>query len=179
MSYICLINSNNEFLFHLQSVGIKVNPIYLLMPTTLCCSYAFVLPVGTAPNTIVYGASGMKTITMVRPAWKPLLWWGLHENITMVRPAWKPSLWWGLHENHHYGEACMKTLLWWNLHENHYYGEACMKTITMVRPAWKPLLWWDLHENHYYGETCMKTITLVRLAWKHYIMTHSTDWEPE
>ena len=35
------------------------------MPTALCCSYAFMLPVATPPNAIAFGAAGMTTFTMV------------------------------------------------------------------------------------------------------------------
>jgi sodium-dependent dicarboxylate transporter 2/3/5 len=45
---------------------LRINPIYLMLPVTLCCSYAFMLPVATPPNAIVYSASGMKTSEMVR-----------------------------------------------------------------------------------------------------------------
>lgn len=48
------------------SLGIRVNPIYLMLPASLCCSYAFMLPVATAPNAIVFGAAGMRTMTMVK-----------------------------------------------------------------------------------------------------------------
>ncbi|CAG0890710.1 unnamed protein product [Darwinula stevensoni] len=47
---------------------VKVNPIYLMLPATVACSYAFMLPVATAPNAIVYEATQMKTISMVRNA---------------------------------------------------------------------------------------------------------------
>ncbi|CAG0896408.1 unnamed protein product [Darwinula stevensoni] len=45
---------------------IKVNPLYLMMPATVACSYAFMLPVATAPNAIVYEATQMKTISMIK-----------------------------------------------------------------------------------------------------------------
>ena len=43
-----------------------VNPMYLMLPTTLTCSYAFMLPVATAPNAIVHQAGGLKTGDMIR-----------------------------------------------------------------------------------------------------------------
>ena len=47
------------------AVSLRIHPLYLLLPVTLSCSYAFMLPVATPPNAIVYSASGMKTTEMV------------------------------------------------------------------------------------------------------------------
>ena len=44
----------------------KVNPLYLMIPATVTCSYAFMLPVATPPNAIAHEASGMKTTQMMR-----------------------------------------------------------------------------------------------------------------
>ncbi|XP_076062935.1 Na(+)/citrate cotransporter-like [Oratosquilla oratoria] len=48
------------------AVGIDVNPLYLMLPATVCCSYAFMLPVATPPNAIVYGVANMKSSEMLR-----------------------------------------------------------------------------------------------------------------
>ncbi|CAG0889918.1 unnamed protein product [Darwinula stevensoni] len=45
---------------------VKVNPLYLMLPSTVACSYAFALPVATPPNAIVFEASQMKTTTMMK-----------------------------------------------------------------------------------------------------------------
>ncbi|XP_046386160.1 solute carrier family 13 member 5 isoform X1 [Ischnura elegans] len=79
VSVICLITtfatevtSNtaiaNIFLPVLGEVSkvIHQHPLYLMMPTTLCCSYAFMLPVATPPNAIVVAVSKMKTVDMMR-----------------------------------------------------------------------------------------------------------------
>jgi sodium-dependent dicarboxylate transporter 2/3/5 len=42
------------------------NPLYLMMTAAVTCSYAFMLPVATAPNAIVFGASTMKTVDMMK-----------------------------------------------------------------------------------------------------------------
>ncbi|XP_011495412.1 PREDICTED: protein I'm not dead yet-like, partial [Ceratosolen solmsi marchali] len=36
-----------------MSVSIKIDPLYLMIPSTIICSYAFRLPFGTPPNAIV------------------------------------------------------------------------------------------------------------------------------
>ena len=52
-------------LLSLSSV-LGINPLYLMLPTTLVSSLAFFLPVSTAPNAIVHAASGMRTYDMMR-----------------------------------------------------------------------------------------------------------------
>ncbi|XP_069938959.1 Na(+)/citrate cotransporter isoform X2 [Cherax quadricarinatus] len=47
------------------AINIQVNPIYLMLPATVCCSYAFMLPVATPPNAIVFGAANMRTTQMM------------------------------------------------------------------------------------------------------------------
>ena len=43
-----------------------VNPLSLMLPATVTCSYAFMLPVATPPNAIAHEASGMTTTQMMR-----------------------------------------------------------------------------------------------------------------
>ncbi len=54
------------FPLHFQSSALKLNPLFLMLPATVSCSFAFMMPVATPPNAIVYTASGMRTIDMVR-----------------------------------------------------------------------------------------------------------------
>lgn len=49
-----------------MSAAIHINPLYLMLPATLCCSYAFMLPVATPPNAIVVAASNMRTLDMMK-----------------------------------------------------------------------------------------------------------------
>ena len=44
-----------------MAVTMCINPIYLTLPAGIACSYAFALPVATAPNAIVFGHSTMTT----------------------------------------------------------------------------------------------------------------------
>merc|ERR1719397_1389748 len=49
-----------------MAVTMCINPIYLTLPAGIVCSYAFALPVATAPNAIVFGHSSMKTTDMMK-----------------------------------------------------------------------------------------------------------------
>lgn len=42
-----------------------VNPLYLMIPTTVVCSYAFMLPVATPPNAVAFESGNMRTFDMV------------------------------------------------------------------------------------------------------------------
>jgi len=44
----------------------EINPLYLMIPATISCSYAFILPVATPPNAIVFSASKMKSSDMIK-----------------------------------------------------------------------------------------------------------------
>jgi len=48
------------------SMTICQNPLYLIMTAAVTSSYAFMLPVATAPNAIVFGASSMTTAHMMK-----------------------------------------------------------------------------------------------------------------
>ena len=51
--------------FVLQAVGIRVHPVYILLPAAVACSFAFMLPVGTPPNTIAFSYGYLKVFDMV------------------------------------------------------------------------------------------------------------------
>ncbi|CAH2278167.1 solute carrier family 13 member 1 [Pelobates cultripes] len=46
--------------------AISVNPLYILIPTTLCTSFAFLLPVANPPNAIVYSYGHLQVMDMVK-----------------------------------------------------------------------------------------------------------------
>lgn len=48
------------------AVSIKVNPLLLMLPATFSASLAFMLPVATPPNAIVFGTNKIKVMQMVK-----------------------------------------------------------------------------------------------------------------
>ncbi|MCC9658880.1 SLC13 family permease [Rhodopirellula halodulae] len=48
------------------SIEVGLPPALLMLPGTISCSCAFMLPVATAPNVIVFGAGGIRTDEMAR-----------------------------------------------------------------------------------------------------------------
>ena len=46
-----------------KSIG--TNPLFLMIPATITCSYAFMPPVAMPPNAAVYSASGMNTSEII------------------------------------------------------------------------------------------------------------------
>ncbi|KAL8221220.1 UNVERIFIED_CONTAM: hypothetical protein K2H54_061533 [Gekko kuhli] len=46
--------------------AIFVNPLYILIPSTLCTSFAFLLPVSNPPNAIVFSYGHLNVIDMVK-----------------------------------------------------------------------------------------------------------------
>ncbi|XP_050692843.1 solute carrier family 13 member 2-like isoform X2 [Eriocheir sinensis] len=48
------------------ALNINVNPLYLMLPAAVCCSYAFMLPVATPPNAIVFSVADMKSSEMMK-----------------------------------------------------------------------------------------------------------------
>ena len=48
------------------AVAIKINPLFLMIPATISCSFAFMLPVATPPNAIIFGTNRIKIAEMVR-----------------------------------------------------------------------------------------------------------------
>ncbi|KAB7499348.1 Solute carrier family 13 member 4 [Armadillidium nasatum] len=43
-----------------------INPLYFLLPISICCSYGFILPVATSPNAIIYYSSSLKLYDMIK-----------------------------------------------------------------------------------------------------------------
>ena len=50
------------------ALDLKLNPLLLMVPPVVAVSYAFLLPVSTGVNTIVYTVSGLTTAQFARDA---------------------------------------------------------------------------------------------------------------
>jgi len=48
------------------SVAIKQSPLLLMIPGTISCSYAFMLPVATPPNAVIFAYGHFKVLDMVK-----------------------------------------------------------------------------------------------------------------
>ncbi|KAM3617829.1 uncharacterized protein V6R79_011686 [Siganus canaliculatus] len=49
-----------------MAIRVSVNPLYFMIPTTIGCSYAFMLPVSTPPNSIAFASGHLMVKDMVR-----------------------------------------------------------------------------------------------------------------
>ncbi|XP_051525216.1 Na(+)/dicarboxylate cotransporter 3-like [Myxocyprinus asiaticus] len=48
------------------AIRVKVNPLYFMIPATMGCSYAFMLPVSTPPNSIAFASGHLMVKDMVK-----------------------------------------------------------------------------------------------------------------
>lgn len=67
-SHVCVEGGVDFFLCVLtQSQSMSLNPLYVMIPCTLSASFAFMLPVATPPNAIVFSHGVLKVSDMVSP----------------------------------------------------------------------------------------------------------------
>lgn len=64
MSLFWAILITNDFC---QAEAIGVNPLYMLVPSALCVSFSFLLPVSNPPNAIVFTYGHLTSMDMVSP----------------------------------------------------------------------------------------------------------------
>ncbi len=48
------------------AIGLQVNPLIFVIPTTIAASCAFMLPIATPPNAVVFGSGKLKINNMIR-----------------------------------------------------------------------------------------------------------------
>ena len=48
------------------AIGINQNPLFLVIPATIAASCAFMLPIATPPNAVIFGSGKIKISDMVR-----------------------------------------------------------------------------------------------------------------
>ncbi|KAM8974610.1 solute carrier family 13 member 1 [Pelodytes ibericus] len=83
--------------------AIRVNPLYILIPTTLCTSFAFLLPVANPPNAIVFSYGHLTVIDMVKAGlginilgvlvvMLAISTWAIPMFNLQTYPAWAPDI---------------------------------------------------------------------------------------
>ncbi|KAG8577472.1 hypothetical protein GDO81_010192 [Engystomops pustulosus] len=83
--------------------AISVNPLYILIPTTLCTSFAFLLPVANPPNAIVFSYGHLQVMDMVKAGlginilgvivvMLCISTWAIPMFSLDVYPSWAPSI---------------------------------------------------------------------------------------
>lgn len=56
---------NFFLLCFLKAINVQVNPLYFMIPAAVGCSYAFMLPVSTPPNSIAFASGHLLVKDMV------------------------------------------------------------------------------------------------------------------
>ena len=49
----------------IQAIGLRINPLFFMFPATISSSFAFMLPVATPPNAIVFSHGDIQVLDMV------------------------------------------------------------------------------------------------------------------
>ncbi|KAI3370879.1 hypothetical protein L3Q82_007138 [Scortum barcoo] len=79
--------------------AIHVNPLYVLIPATLCTSFSFLFPVSNPSNAVVFAYGHLNTMDMGCFFGVGVGWWGVSRGISRalcplsaVRRSWRTSL---------------------------------------------------------------------------------------
>ncbi len=48
------------------AIGLNINPLFIVIPTTIAASCAFMLPIATPPNAVIFGSGKVRIIDMVK-----------------------------------------------------------------------------------------------------------------
>uniref|UniRef100_A0A671LEA1 Solute carrier family 13 member 3 n=1 Tax=Sinocyclocheilus anshuiensis TaxID=1608454 RepID=A0A671LEA1_9TELE len=85
------------------AIRVNVNPLYFMIPATTGCSYAFMLPVSTPPNSIAFASGHLMVKDMVKTGFVmnilgilcvslAMNTWGLHMFNLHIYPDWARPL---------------------------------------------------------------------------------------
>jgi len=72
-----------------MAVAMKVNPLFLMVPATIAGSFAFMLPVATPPNAIVFGTGKLRISDMIRAG----IWMNLVGIVVLTLTAYFYMRW--------------------------------------------------------------------------------------
>ncbi|KTF84468.1 hypothetical protein cypCar_00040568 [Cyprinus carpio] len=86
-----------------EAIRVNVNPLYFMIPATTGCSYAFMLPVSTPPNSIAFASGHLMVKDMVKTGFVmnilgilcvslAMNTWGLHMFSLHTYPDWARPL---------------------------------------------------------------------------------------
>ncbi|EPB75712.1 hypothetical protein ANCCEY_05204 [Ancylostoma ceylanicum] len=64
-SCVLLIGAGYAISEGVNAESLHIHPLYLALPVTLACSYAFMLPMATPPNAVVYDTKFVNMIEMM------------------------------------------------------------------------------------------------------------------
>lgn len=86
----CFISTSDNSVSVSQSQSVGINPLYIMVPCTLSASFAFMLPVATPPNAIVFSYGYLKVSDMVSSRiWQPILFHTEKRVPWCTQPKWQ------------------------------------------------------------------------------------------